>query len=84
MDSSPEATLRILKKMRSPISVIASSPVITVGLSLKDAEKELIRKTLESVNGNKTKASEILKIGLRTLHRKIKDYQLDEKDNKES
>jgi two-component system, NtrC family, response regulator HydG len=51
-------------------------PELPVGLSLEEAEKELIRKTLASYAGNKTKTAEILQIGLRTLHRKIKQYNL--------
>ncbi|MCX7920204.1 MAG: sigma-54 dependent transcriptional regulator [bacterium] len=52
------------------------SAELPVGLSLEEIEKEMISRTLKSVNGNKTKAAAILKIGLRTLHRKIKQYGL--------
>jgi len=46
------------------------------GMSLEDMEKELIRRTLEKVGGNKRKAASILKISERTLYRKIKEYNL--------
>ncbi len=46
------------------------------GMSMEEIEKEVIRKTLEDTGGNKTKASRILGIGLRTLHRKIQKYGL--------
>ena len=46
------------------------------GISLEEAEKELIRNTLEMVSGNREQASKILGIGERTLYRKIKDYGL--------
>jgi DNA-binding NtrC family response regulator len=49
----------------------------TPGMSLKDIEREAIRKTLINVNGNKTKAAKLLKIGLRTLQRKAKSLNLD-------
>ena len=49
---------------------------IPVGTSLQEAEKKLIEFTLENTGGNKTKASEILKIGRKTLHRKIDEYGL--------
>ena len=49
---------------------------ISVGTSLKEIEKEVIRHTLNKVSGNKTKAAEILKIGIRTLYRKIDEYEL--------
>jgi two-component system, NtrC family, response regulator HydG len=47
------------------------------GMSMDSVEKEAIRKALESTNGNRTQAAEVLKMGLRTLHRKIKKYGLD-------
>ena len=49
---------------------------IPVGTSLQEAEKRLIEFTLQNTGGNKTKASEILKIGRKTLHRKIDEYGL--------
>lgn len=49
---------------------------IPIGTSLQEAEKRLIEFTLQNTGGNKTKASEILKIGRKTLHRKIDEYGL--------
>jgi DNA-binding NtrC family response regulator len=48
------------------------------GISLQDAEKELIRNTLKMVDGNREQAAGILGIGERTLYRKIKEYGLGE------
>jgi len=39
--------------------------------TLKEAEQEIIRFTLEKTNGNKSKAARLLGIGLRTLQRKV-------------
>ena len=51
---------------------------IPAGTSLPDAEKVLILDALARTNGNKTAAARILKIGLRTLYRKLAEYgQLD-------
>jgi two-component system response regulator HydG len=47
-----------------------------VGISIEQAEKELIRNTLKMVNGNREQAAKILGIGERTLYRKIKEYDL--------
>ena len=47
-----------------------------VGISITQAEKELIRNTLKLVNGNREQAARILGIGERTLYRKIKEYDL--------
>jgi len=46
------------------------------GMSMEDIEKETIRKALEAADGNRTKAAETLKIGLRTLYRKMDKYGL--------
>jgi DNA-binding NtrC family response regulator len=47
-----------------------------VGISIEQAEKELIRNTLKMVDGNREQAAKILGIGERTLYRKIKEYGL--------
>lgn len=49
-----------------------------VGISIEQAEKELIRNTLKMVAGNREQAAKILGIGERTLYRKIKEYALTE------
>ena len=43
--------------------------------SRKDAERDLILKALQSVNGNRTRAAELLGISLRALHYKLKGFQ---------
>ena len=48
------------------------------GISLEEAEKQLIRNTLKMVDGNREQAAGILGIGQRTLYRKIKEYGLKE------
>jgi two-component system response regulator HydG len=47
-----------------------------VGISITQAEKELIRNTLKMVEGNREQAAKILGIGERTLYRKIREYEL--------
>jgi two-component system response regulator HydG len=47
-----------------------------VGISIEQAEKELIRNTLKLMNGNREQAAKSLGIGERTLYRKIKEYGL--------
>ncbi len=47
-----------------------------VGMSLENLERLAIERTLESVDGNRRKAAEILGIGERTLYRKLKQYDL--------
>ncbi|MDR1106620.1 MAG: sigma-54 dependent transcriptional regulator [Treponema sp.] len=44
---------------------------IPMGTSLEDSEQIIIRDTLSFLKGNKSKTSEVLKIGRKTLHRKL-------------
>jgi transcriptional regulator with PAS, ATPase and Fis domain len=50
--------------------------VLTIPLhtTVDEAERQLILKTLESVNGNKTRAAQMLRISLKTLHNKLNRY----------
>lgn len=47
---------------------------IPYGTSLEEAEKLIILENLQLNNGNKTKTAEVLKIGRKTLHRKLNEY----------
>jgi putative PEP-CTERM system response regulator len=47
---------------------------IPLGSTLSEAEREIIQHTLSSNRGNKSKTAEILGIGRKTLHRKLKEY----------
>ncbi|EED29877.1 sigma-54-dependent transcriptional regulator [Borreliella garinii] len=51
---------------------------LPIGISLKEAEKEIIKQTLFHSKNNKSKCAEILKIGRKTLHNKIIEYQIDQ------
>ena len=48
---------------------------VPVGLTMKEMEKELILKTLEKMEGNRTRTAEILGISLRSLQYKLKHYE---------
>lgn len=52
---------------------------IPVGVTIAEAEKQVIIQTLSAQNGNKTRAAEVLGIGRKTLHRKLDEYGLDSK-----
>ena len=45
-----------------------------LGVTVEQAERELIRQTLEATGNNKTRAAELLGISLKTLHNKLKEY----------
>ncbi len=59
--------------MRPAVSVAGGMNNL-VGISIEEAERELIRNTLKMVHGNREQAAKILGIGERTLYRKIKEY----------
>ncbi len=46
---------------------------IPIGTTLRDAEELIIQKTLQHTNGNRTKAANILGIGIRTIRRKVNE-----------
>ena len=50
---------------------------IAVGASLADGERRLIQKTLEFARGSKPKTAELLKLSLKTIYNKIKEYGLE-------
>ena len=54
---------------------------VQVGMSLDEINREALRATLESVNNNKAKAAEILKVSRRTIQRKAKEYGLSDEQN---
>jgi DNA-binding NtrC family response regulator len=51
---------------------------IPIGVSMNEAEKEIIKATLTYCKGNKSKAAELLGIGRKTLHRKVQEYHIED------
>ncbi len=47
---------------------------VAVGTTIHDMEKSLIMSTLQSVEGNRTKAASLLGISIRTLRNKLNEY----------
>ncbi len=50
---------------------------VRVGDSLEDVERRLLERTLAAVGGNKRKAAEMLRVSLKTVYNKIKQYELE-------
>jgi transcriptional regulator with GAF, ATPase, and Fis domain len=68
----PQKIQQILEKsidLHSPLKKVAKE-------AKRKAERELITKVLLEVNWNKSKASKILKVDYKTLHSKIKEYNI--------
>ncbi|MCP9450556.1 MAG: sigma-54 dependent transcriptional regulator [Nitrospira sp.] len=56
----------------------ARTMVVTLGTSLEEIEKEVIRRTLAEVTNHREKAAKLLGISLRALQYKIKEYGIRE------
>ncbi len=54
----------------------AAQAVIRRGMTMAEIEKEAIRRALEQTGGRRTEAAKILDLSVRTLQRKIKEYNL--------
>jgi DNA-binding NtrC family response regulator len=50
--------------------------ILPVGTTLEASERELIVKTLASLNGNKTRAAHVLGVSVKTLHNKLRRWRL--------
>ena len=69
------------KKIQLPDTFISpfagidnNSSAISAGQTIEDLEKELIRVTLDKVDGNKTQAAEMLGISTKTLYNRLHAY----------
>jgi transcriptional regulator with PAS, ATPase and Fis domain len=49
---------------------------LEAGVSLRDAERQLLERTLEATGGNRTRAAELMGVSLRTVRNKIRNYGL--------
>jgi two-component system, NtrC family, response regulator AtoC len=67
---------RILERNGSEAKEIAEPPLFHLGMSLEQLEREYIKLTLASVNGNKMKAASLLRISRRALYNKLKRFGL--------
>ena len=66
----------ILLPEHLPFTIHEQQSDLTDQLTLACIEKNHIRKMLLHTKGNKTKAAELMGIGLTTLYRKIEDYHI--------
>jgi DNA-binding NtrC family response regulator len=60
-----------IKRNRDP----GSSFELRLGSSLDEVEREVICRTMESLEGNKVRAAEVLGISLKTLYNRLERYQ---------
>lgn len=76
LSSNPVAGLEVLegKEMADKNTITARLPAH--GVTLRDMERELLERTLETTGGNRTRAAEILGVSLRTVRNKIREFGL--------
>ncbi|WP_182867515.1 sigma-54-dependent transcriptional regulator [Rhodopirellula sp. JC639] len=55
----------------------SAQAIIQPGMTLAEIEREAIRRTLEHTGGHRTQSAELLGISVRTLQRKLKEYELE-------
>ena len=58
-----------------PLAPVVPRPDTGQPRTMEEIEKEAILKTLEQTGGNRTRAADLLGIGLRTLQRKLREYE---------
>ena len=67
--------IQLPNSFESPFSSVKKpTNSVAAGQTIEDVEKELIRITLENVNGNKTVAAEMLGISTKTLYNRLHAY----------
>jgi len=61
-------------RVRLPQAMSAAPSPSGSARRMEDIEKDAILRTLQQTGGNRTRAADILGIGLRTLQRKLREY----------
>jgi DNA-binding NtrC family response regulator len=56
--------------------LVAAPAILAAGMSLEEAERNLILATLDELGGNKRLAAESLGVSLKTLYNKLKRYRI--------
>ena len=60
-----------------PTAADVAGALIQHGMNMEEIEKEAIRRALTHTNGRRNDAAQLLGLSVRTLQRKIKEYELD-------
>lgn len=72
----PERLQMPLPRPAAPPSSFALPEIPAEGIALKELERELIRKTIDKCQGNKSKAAQLLGVSRKTLYEKLDRYDL--------
>jgi DNA-binding NtrC family response regulator len=81
---APSTTTRVAAATTATAAVtVAPDPdiiTVRVGQQLGEIEKQIIRRTVEAMRGNRTKAAQVLGISVRTLYTKLLEIDEQEKN----
>ena len=75
LSPGPLVSLEVLDGLDFPQSAPARR-TLAAGLTLREVEKQLLERTLEATQGNRTRAAAMLGVSLRTVRNKIREYGL--------
>jgi DNA-binding NtrC family response regulator len=76
---TPQLTVRDVPATVRGAADLTKVPVVRSGttMTVEEAERHLIQQALKETEGNRTRAAQKIGISRRTLHRKLKEYQLE-------
>ena len=80
LSPGPRLAAALRPPVDRPAMPVEDEAVIRAGLSVRRMEAILISKTMQAVNHNRAKASELLGISVRTLRNKLNAYKTDKND----
>jgi len=76
LSRNPVAGLEVLEAKDVTEKNLSPARLPAQGATLRDMERQLLERTLESTGGNRTRAAEILGVSLRTVRNKIREFGL--------
>ena len=76
LSNGPVAGVEILEGKPVAERKTLAAPLPAEGVTLRDMEKRLLERTLETTRGNRTRAAEIMGVSLRTVRNKIREFGL--------
>jgi len=76
LSRNPVAGLEVLEGNDVTEKCASPARLPAQGVTLRDMERQLLERTLESTGGNRTRAAEILGVSLRTVRNKIREFGL--------
>jgi DNA-binding NtrC family response regulator len=77
LSRSERLTVRDVPAMIRGAADLTKISVVRTGMTVEEAERQLIVQALKEMNGNRTQAAAKIGMSRRTLHRKLKKYDLE-------